>query len=222
MEFMSRGRGNIPSAAPQSESTGPAPARAKARRKHIDFDNKVVRIEWFAFSLLIAITLLLTIGWSIFSGSNVGYSEAGQVDAKKYQAVFLNGGSTSGSVAYTTYFGHVTKLNDKYMVLKDVYYLTTDQGTNGQSANPQLTKLGCQQLHSPEDKMVINRNQVAFWENLKDNGKVVEAIKQFVQQNPNGPNCSATTNSTGSSSQSTQSTGNTQNTTNTNTTTTNP
>jgi hypothetical protein len=38
--------------------------------------------------------------------------------------------------------------------------------------------------------MIINRTQVAFWENIKDDGKVVQAIKQFKQQNPNGPNCS--------------------------------
>jgi hypothetical protein len=44
--------------------------------------------------------------------------------------------------------------------------------------------------HSPEDEMIINRSQIAFWENIKDDGKVVQAIKQFKQQNPNGPNCS--------------------------------
>lgn len=210
MEFMSRGRGNVQSAHPQSDSAGPSPVRASGRRKHIDWDGKVVRIEWFIFTLLLAVVLLLTIGWSIYGGNGVGYSESKLVDDKKYQAVFLNGGSTSGSVAYTTYFGHVTKLSDKYMVLQDVYYLTTDQGTDGQSSNPQLTKLGCQQLHSPYDRMVINRNQVAFWENLRDDGKVVEAIKEFVKQNPNGPNCSASTDSTGSQSQSTQSQSNSQ------------
>jgi hypothetical protein len=132
-------------------------------------------------------------------------SEYKKVDTTKYQAVFLNGGATSGAVAYTTYFGHISSINDKTFVLKDVYYLTTDQSSSGQT-NPQLTKLGCQQLHSPYDQMIINRNQVAFWENLQDSGKVVTAIKQFIQQNPNGPNCSASTSST-SSDQSSTSTG---------------
>lgn len=196
MEFMSRGRGDSPQAA------SPAPHHAPVRRKHIDWSAKVVRIEWFIFTTLLALVLLLTIGWSIVNG-NMGYSEADKVDSTKYQAVFLNGGATSGSVAYTTYFGHITKLTDKYVVLSDVYYLTTDQTTEGQAGNPQLTKLGCQQLHSPYDEMVINRNQVAFWENLKDDGKVVAAVKEFKKQNPDGPNCDAA--STPSSSQ-----GNTQ------------
>jgi hypothetical protein len=52
--------------------------------------------------------------------------------------------------------------------------------------------------------MIINRSQIAFWENIKDNGKVVQAIKQFKQQNPNGPNCSQQSSS--SSQGSTQST----------------
>jgi hypothetical protein len=55
--------------------------------------------------------------------------------------------------------------------------------------------------------MVINRTQIAFWENIKDNGKVVQAIKQFKQQNPNGPNCSQQSSSSSSnSSQSAQTT----------------
>jgi hypothetical protein len=132
--------------------------------------------------------------------------EAGKVDKTKYQAVFLNGGATSGSVAYTTYFGHVTKLNNSYFVLKDVYYLTTANSTDQTQANPQLTKLGCQQLHSPYDEMVINRNQVAFWENLQDSGKVVQAINQFKQQNPNGPNCSSNNSSSTNSTTNTQTT----------------
>jgi hypothetical protein len=156
--------------------------------------------------LLAAVALYV----GFISGGSAGESKLVE-KATSTRPSSLNGGATSGSVAYTTYFGHVTTLNDKYFVLKDVYYLTTDQTSTSGAANPQLTKLGCQQLHSPYDKMVINRTQVAFWENLQDNGKVVQAIKQFQQQNPNGPNCTATTNSTNSNSSTGTSNGTTQN-----------
>jgi hypothetical protein len=193
MEYMSRG--------------DQRPATGGGRGKHFDWNGRAVRIEWFIFTSLVALVLLVAIGWLILSNNNTSSGESGRVDTSKYQAVFLNGGATSGSVAYTTYFGHITKLNNSYVVLKDVYYLTTDQtNSNGSAANPQLTKLGCQQLHSPQDEMVINRSQVAFWENLQDSGKVVQAIKTFQQQNPNGPNCNA------NNSSSTNSTTNTQNT----------
>jgi hypothetical protein len=201
MEYMSRGD-NRPAAQPAGGG----------RRKHFDWNGRAVRIEWFIFTALVALVLLIAIGWLISSNNSSSNGEAGQIDKTKYQAVFLNGGATSGSVAYTTYFGHVTKLNNSYFILTDVYYLTTANTTDQSQANPQLTKLGCQQLHSPEDEMVINRNQVAFWENLNNDGKVVQAIKTFKQQNPNGPNCSASTNSTNSTT-------NTQSTTPTNTNT---
>jgi hypothetical protein len=179
---------------------------------------RTVRFELFIVIVGAALLLAALALYVGLSGGTAGESKI--VDKTKYQAVFLNGGATSGSVAYTTYFGHVTKLNDKYFVLTDVYYLTTDQTSANGAANPQLTKLGCQQLHSPYDKMVVNRSQVAFWENLQDNGKVVQAIKQFKQANPSGPNCTATSttqsqSSTGTSSGTTQSAGQTNATTTT-------
>ncbi len=195
MEFMSRGRSNG-QAAPQPANYAQPPHNG--RRKHIDWAARTVRLELFTVIVGSALLLAAVALYLGFSGS--GTAESKQVDTNKYQAVFLNGGATSGAVAYTTYFGHITTLNNGYVILKNVYYLTTSQsGTNDQQVNPQLTKLGCQQLHSPYDEMVINRNQVAFWENLQDNGKVVQAINQFKQQNPNGPNCNATSNSSQSS-----------------------
>ena len=50
-----------------------------------------------------------------------------------------------------------------------------------------LQKLGKGELHSPEDKMIINASQVTFWENIQDSGKVVEAIKKY-KENPDAAN----------------------------------
>ena len=167
-------------------------------RKHIDWAARTVRLEWFIVMIGSAL-LLAAVALFLGVSNNAGTSQSKLVDTSKYQAVFLNGGATSGSVAYTTYFGHVTKLTGSYVVLQDVYYLTTATTTDqNQTANPQLTKLGCQQLHSPTDRMVINSNQVAFWENLQDNGKVVDAIHKFQKQNPNGPDCTTSTSNTNS------------------------
>lgn len=190
MEFMSRGGRD---AAPQPPAGHPGQHVAHSPRRG-GLGAKTVRIETFIVLVGSALVLLALILYLVFGGS--GTTEAKNIQNDKYQAVFLNGGSTSGSVAYTTYFGHITGMNDKYLVLKDVYYLTTAQTTGNQQANPQLTKLGCQQLHSPYDFMYINRNQIAFWENLRDDGKVVQAIKEFQKQNPNGPNCNATSGGT--------------------------
>lgn len=166
----------------------PHPAPAPHRQQRGGWLSKLARAEMFVVIVGSAL-LLAAIALYLGFGGNLN-GEARKINESKYQAVFLNGGVTSGSVTYSTYFGKITSLNKDYIVLKNVYYLTDTQTEEGQS-NPQLTKLGCQQLHSPQDEMVINRSQVAFWENLEDSGKVVQAIKQFQQQNPNGPNCDA-------------------------------
>lgn len=135
------------------------------------------------------------------------------VDTKKLQAVFLNGGQV--------YFGDITELNSKYLVINGVYYLrvneqgqaTTQQQT---SNNVSLIKLGCE-LHGPTDQMVINRDQVIFWENMKGDGKVTKAVEQYVKDNPKGQDC----NQTGASSSTTQAQG-AQTTTGSSPATTNP
>jgi hypothetical protein len=209
MDFLSRG-GNRENTPPLN-TTPPAvhPTAHTGRRKHIDWAARTVRLELFIVivgSALLLAVLALYLG---FSGNNIE-SEFKRVDKTKYQAVFLNGGATSGSVLYSTYFGHITKMTKDYIVLRDIYYLTTDQNAQNSQSNPQLTKLGCQQLHAPYDEMVINRNQLAFWENLRDNGKVVQAIKEYIKQNPKGPDCSNQTNQTQSNTGTQNSAGSTQ------------
>jgi hypothetical protein len=147
------------------------------------------------------LTLVVLVGTAIllacialaFTHSN-NTNEVKYVTNDKYQAVFLNNGQV--------YFGKVASLNDKYVRMTDVFYLTQSGDSN--SSNYSLVKLGCQQIHDPTDQMVINRDQVTFWENLQDNGKVVTSINQFKKQNPNGPDCSQVSNQTQASSSATQ------------------
>lgn len=103
------------------------------------------------------------------------------VKGKQLQAVFL----TNGQV----YFGKVSHVDSSYVKLTNIYYL---QVTNGQqqavqpkdqNQQPQvsLAKLGGE-LHGPEDVMYISRQQVLFWENLKEDGKVAKAVKDYQAQ----------------------------------------
>lgn len=104
---------------------------------------------------------------------------AGDSGVKKdqYQAVFL----TNDQV----YFGKLARINSKYIEMTDIYYLQVQQDVQpakDSEDQPQvsLAKLG-DELHGPEDKMTINREQVLFWENLKNDSKVVQAINQNKQ-----------------------------------------
>lgn len=118
-----------------------------------------------------------------------GQQEAKYVEKDKYQAVFLNNGQV--------YFGSIRELNNQYVRLGGIYYLTQGTDASGKtSSNYTLVKLGCQQIHYPQDQMLINRDQVTFWENLENDGQVVKSIKEFQKQNPKGPDCSQVSNQT--------------------------
>lgn len=108
-----------------------------------------------------------------FYKSNV----ASLINTSEYQAVFF----TNGQV----YFGKLQSPNGNYMKLTDIFYLqTSTDPTNPQqtstdpSANVQLIKLGSE-IHGPDDEMVINRDQVLFFENLKPGGKVSQSIATY-------------------------------------------
>ncbi len=133
----------------------------------------------------VVLLLLLAVAAMVFTKSSKIAQEGDYVDTKGYQAVFLNNGQV--------YFGKVGALNSRYIDLRDVFYLTQNQTTEAaQAADYTLVKLGCQQIHHPKNQMLISREQVTFWENLENEGKVVKSIEEFKKQNPNGEECKET------------------------------
>jgi len=88
----------------------------------------------------------------------------------QYYAVFL----TNDQV----YFGKMLINNKFEMVLSEVYYVSV----NGQSTTEQLgqtqfqlVKLG-NEIHGPTDKMFINKDQILFYEQLRNDSTVVKTI----------------------------------------------
>jgi len=131
----------------------------------------------FKLPILAAIILILILlgffAWSKMQNTGTA------IDTSKYQAVFF----TNGQV----YFGKLESFNKDYMKLSDIYYLQTQtdtaksenpQQTSTDQNNVQLIKLG-DEIHGPEDEMVISRDQVLFYENLKEDGKVTQSIGQY-------------------------------------------
>lgn len=103
-----------------------------------------------------------------------GYSSQAFIDGSKYQAVF-----TANNQAY---FGKMQRLSDGAYRLTNVYYLqqsgSTAQKPDSTGQTPQLVKMGSE-LHGPEDAVVFPPEQVLFWENLKNDGKVAKAIEDY-------------------------------------------
>lgn len=135
---------------------------------------------------LVIIAGLAVLG-SIVSGMFLEASDStskNMVKSEQYQAVFL----TNDQV----YFGNITNANNGRMVLENVYYLQVNQqiqpeqgsAQNDQQPEVSLAKLG-NELHAPEDRMFISSDKVVFWENLKPDGQVAQAIRQNEQAQQN-------------------------------------
>jgi hypothetical protein len=166
-----------PSEAEAEVPARPAPVAAPVtpRAKHASKSSTPNR-KLIVFIVLIIALLLGVAAW--FYQSKNG--SAGVIDSSKYQAVFF----TNGQV----YFGKLSNVNGDYMRLKNVYYLQNKEQTaddaSPQSASKQdatdveLIKLG-NEIHGPEDEMLISKDQILFLENLKPAGTVSQTITNF-------------------------------------------
>jgi len=124
---------------------------------------------------LIGLGLLLVLAAALLGAAwKLGWLPIGD---NTYQAVFL----TNNQV----YFGKLSKQHSQYPILTDIYYLRVTQPLQPSQPNPNinLVKLG-DELHGPADRMEINRDQILFVEDLKDNSQVVQAIKNYRAANP--------------------------------------
>jgi|SRR3972149_7880799 len=115
----------------------------------------------------VVIAVLLSVGYFVYP-SLIPKSK------RPFQAVFL----TNSQV----YFGQISRLSGRYVILKNVYYLqqkeTLQPKPKKAQSNLELAKLGSE-LQGPKDIMLINREQILFIEHLREDGKVVESIRKF-------------------------------------------
>jgi hypothetical protein len=164
--------------------------------KRSSSDDEAPRWARFTNVVLGAAVIVLLVAVVAYIGfSNSTPSESKYVDSSRLQAVFLNTGQV--------YFGNIKTLNDKYFVVTNIYYLQTSSNgsSSSDSSNTSVTlvKLGCE-LHEPYDQMVINRDQVTFWENLQAGGQVAKAVSTFQKDNPNGQKCTDQSSSSSNNS----------------------
>ncbi len=132
--------------------------------------------------LVTIILVVLIIVGGYYLVSKYGNLGSASQSSAEWQAVFL----TNGQV----YFGQVERATKDELVLNEIYYLqitqplqrSSDQNVPVQNQNElALVKLG-NELHGPTDEMRINREHVLFTEDLKDDSKVVEAIRNSKDQ----------------------------------------
>ena len=155
----------------QNAAYAAAPQQRQAAQK-----SSKKRIFIPIISILLVIMLAVG-GWFAWSRTQTTNTA---IDEEKYQAVFF----TNGQV----YFGKLKPFSGEYMQLTDIYYLQTQISGETDSENPQQTssdqndvqliKLG-DEIHGPEDMMMVSKQQVLFFENLKPDSKVAQSIEKY-------------------------------------------
>ena len=163
----------------QPSASAPSPTRPSATHHTAKKSDKPKSRVLLIVAIIVGVLVVAAGGW--FFGTKQTGTGAPGIDSSKYQAVFF----TNGQV----YFGKLQSVSNGYLKLTDIFYLQTknDEGeadsknpqkaTSDQSSDVQLIKLG-NEVHGPEDEMIISKDQVLFYENLKKDGKVSQTIEQ--------------------------------------------
>ena len=131
----------------------PSVRRHNEPTRHVKPQRSKSKIITYIVGIVIVLAIAVS-AFMYFNQSNTGAS----IESDKYQAVFF----TNGQV----YFG------------KAKTDTTNPQKTTDQATGVELIKLG-NEIHGPEDTMIISKNQVLFFENLKNDSKVSSTITQY-------------------------------------------
>lgn len=165
---------------PRTVNVEPKAVHRAATPRHIAKEEKPFKRFILPIIAIIVVIIIGVLGWLAWSNMQ---KSGTAIDSNKYQAVFF----TNGQV----YFGKLHAFNGEYMKLTDIYYLQgqqpssegTEESSNPQEtstdqSNVQLIKLG-DEIHGPEDQMIISKDQMLFYENLKADGKVAQSIAKY-------------------------------------------
>ena len=169
-------QGNVSAGRPN-----PAPRQFSSNDGGMTHSNMSRGSRW-PWILLVVVLLAAVLALGMLFRDKLGMEKAEGVS--EYQAVFL----TNGQV----YFGKLEDVHDRYVTLTDIYYLQVNQQLQqgqqetGQQPQLSLVKLG-NELHGPLDEMQINRDHILFFEDIKEDGRVAQAIAEY-KANPEAAN----------------------------------
>lgn len=97
-----------------------------------------------------------------------------RINSDGIQVVYMSSGQA--------YFGNLRNIDGPYLVLETPYTAqnvipkSEESSSESQQSSTTLLKVS-QQQYGPEDVMSLKSDQVLFWQNLRNDSKVVQAIK---------------------------------------------
>jgi hypothetical protein len=116
-----------------------------------------------AIGVVLAALLFMLLSWS----EKLTFST-------EYQAVFMDNGQV--------FFGKIKNADAEYPMLKDVFYIGRQTGSDGKDVKSILIKRG-NEWHGPE-YMYINKEHIAVIEPVAAGSRVAQLIKEAQDQKP--------------------------------------
>jgi hypothetical protein len=140
------------------------------RRQH-DTKQRPLNKAWFGLAAIAvaAVVILGLLSMYHLSGSATRRS----VDNDRYQAVHVADGRV--------FFGKIEHIDSHFIRLAEAYYTPSastvaagDDAAN-QNTNLSLIKAG-EEVYGPDGNVLLQIEQVVYWENLKSDSKLLQAI----------------------------------------------
>lgn len=181
MKWTDRSGNTSKNTAPPVNSTAHAQTTQRPIGKSKETKRKLFSFHIIMSTALLFATTLLILAVICFIMNYRQKDESLYIQNDKYQSIVLSNGQM--------YYGKIHELDSDYIAVADIYYLHAKQqaqSMQGEQSDQDiaLVKLGCE-LYGPQDQMIISREQIVFWGNLRPDSKVVKAIESYRQANPN-------------------------------------
>ena len=121
---------------------------------------------------LLALVLGLVIGavaMMVLGSSDDDNPFAGRVDEDRYQAVILSNDKV--------YFGRISDVSSTFFALDDAFFLRETREDENAQPNRALLPVNAE-LHAPENRMLIRKDEVVLVENLAEESPVLNEIRR--------------------------------------------
>lgn len=135
----------------------------------IAIPRAAMRRVLISLGVVVLIIVVALIAAAIARATTTSNPLASGINHTQYQAVFL----TNGQV----FFGRLTVPGGDYYDLRHVYYLASRSGTRTGQGSLTIQKL-TNDVHGPEDLVILNRSQVLYVENLNPNGRAAQILSK--------------------------------------------
>jgi len=120
-------------------------------------------------AVLVVVVVAATAGL-LAAGSSGPFAPA--VDTSDWTGVLMSNNDV--------FFGHVKQITTSQIELTNVYYLQTPSTTD-KTQSVAIVSLVANQIQCPKDDIIINRADVAYWEELQATSYVVQRLDQLGQ-----------------------------------------